>query len=172
MTFKEYVLALYNGIPTYAYEMLVSIAVLGIVFSLIWKGGRSGRYIEGLFYLEYIVLIFFSTAIFRHTHSERQFNFTPFWSYASCDSYEEIYMNVLVFIPLGFLLGWTFGKSSVVKTILAGLVISAIVEALQFFIKRGFSEIDDIIHNTLGCFIGYCLFLLVCKGKSIILSHS
>ena len=81
-------------------------------------------------------------------------------------------MNVLAFIPLGFFLGWTFGKSSVVKTIFAGLMISAIVESLQFFIKRGFSEIDDIIHNTLGCFIGLCIFLLVYKGKTFILSHS
>lgn len=172
MTFQEYVLALYNGIPIYAYEMLVSIAVLGVVASLIWKGWSSGRYIAGLFSVEYIVLIFFSTVIFRQVGTERQYNFTPFWSYGSCDNYDEVFMNVLSFIPLGFFLGWAFGKASVVKTILVGLMISAIVEALQFFIKRGFSEIDDIIHNTLGCFIGCCLFLLVCKGKSFILSHS
>ena len=38
MTFREYIDALYYGIPSYAYEMLGSIVALGIVVFLAWKG--------------------------------------------------------------------------------------------------------------------------------------
>ena len=38
-----------------------------------------------------------------------------------------------------------------------GCGISVTIEALQFFFMRDFSEVDDVIHNTLGCLIGYIL---------------
>ena len=42
-----------------------------------------------------------------------------------------------------------------------GSILSIAIEALQFLMMRGFSEIDDVIHNTLGCMIGYGLYLMV-----------
>lgn len=38
-----------------------------------------------------------------------------------------------------------------------GCGISVTIESLQFFLMRGFSEFDDVMHNTLGCMIGYVL---------------
>ena len=36
-----------------------------------------------------------------------------------------------------------------------GLLISVVIEVLQFVFKRGLCEVDDVIHNVLGCMIGY-----------------
>ena len=35
--------------------------------------------------------------------------------------------------------------------------ISVTIESLQFFFMRGFSEVDDVMHNTIGCIAGYML---------------
>lgn len=78
-------------------------------------------------------------------------------------------MNVVIFIPVGLLLGLGFPKWSWWKILRMGLLFSITIEALQFFTKRGFSETDDIIHNGLGCLLGYSLYLLLKQTMSFIL---
>lgn len=71
------------------------------------------------------------------------------------DLLAENIMNVVVFIPVGLLLGIAFKQMTWWKAILIGCSISVSIEALQFFFMRGFSEVDDVIHNSMGCLIGY-----------------
>ena len=67
-------------------------------------------------------------------------------------------MNVVVFIPVGVLLGSMFQgsrfKMTWWKALLIGCSISITIEALQFCCMKGFSELDDVMHNTVGCLIG------------------
>lgn len=53
-------------------------------------------------------------------------------------------------------------KSYLVRTgaVLIGCCISFTIEALQFWFIKGFSEVDDVMHNTVGCLIG----LLIVSG--------
>ena len=53
------------------------------------------------------------------------------------------------------------GKGSWLVALLLGCSISITVEALQFWFMKGFSEVDDVMHNTLGCILGYSLWLMV-----------
>lgn len=64
-------------------------------------------------------------------------------------------LNVILFMPLGFLLpaGWS-GFRSLKKTVLTGLSVSVLIEVLQIFTFR-LTDIDDLITNTLGAFLGY-----------------
>ena len=121
------------------------------------------RYSAALFLLEYIILLFCSTVIFRPTGDTRQYDFHPFWSYNAIqegreDLLAENIMNVVVFIPVGLILGLLLKvKGSWLIALMMGLAISVTIEALQFFLMRGFSEVDDVMHNTLGCILGYIL---------------
>ena len=81
-------------------------------------------------------------------------------------------MNVVVFVPIGILVGivtlqkkkekggWKIGLA---LTLGVGFCISVSIEALQYFFKRGFSEFDDVFHNTLGCLIGFMIAAMI-KG--------
>lgn len=64
-------------------------------------------------------------------------------------------LNILLFMPLGFLLPviWSEYRDAK-KTALTGLAVSAIIEILQIFTFR-FTDIDDLITNTLGTALGY-----------------
>ncbi len=74
-------------------------------------------------------------------------------------------MNVVVFMPVGILLGFMFQvscfKMTWWKALLIGLCISVTIETLQFYFMKGFSELDDVMHNTLGCVVGYMIFAIV-----------
>ena len=65
-------------------------------------------------------------------------------------------LNLLLFVPLGFLITAVFKKINFnyKKVLLSGCVFSCSIEFLQLFAGR-FFEIDDIIANTLGTLIGY-----------------
>lgn len=65
--------------------------------------------------------------------------------------------NVLMFMPFGFL-GWIFPKLRNLKPLLINFISAiTIVEALQYFTRLGIFEVDDIILNTFGVYLGWLL---------------
>ena len=165
--FRTYIVRLYQNIPTEVYEGLLSVFCLGLVLLLGFCGIKRGlRYTFGLLMVEYVFLIFCSTVIFRIVGETRQYYFQPFWSYKAIqegreDLLAENIMNVVVFIPVGLLLGIAFKQMTWWKVLLVGCSISAVIELLQFFLMRGFSKLDDVMHNTLGCLIGFGFMIIL-----------
>lgn len=161
--FKQYIVNLYQDIPQEVYEGLQSVFCMCLVVFIAWKGLKMGlRYSATLLLVEYVFLIFCSTVIFRTTSELRKYDFHPFWSYKAIEEgranlLPENIMNLVVFIPIGLLLCIAFKQMTWWKVLLIGCGISVIIEAHQFVFMRGFSEVDDVIHNTLGCFLGYIL---------------
>lgn len=156
--FKQYIISLYKDIPQEVYEGLLSVFCLGVVFFVAFKGIRTGfRWSSFLLLIEYIFLLFCSTVIFRPTGETRQYDFHPFWSYDRPELLVENIMNVVVFIPVGLLLGSAFKQMTWWKALLIGCSISITIEALLFWFMRGFSEVDDVMHNTVGCLIGFLI---------------
>lgn len=35
--------------------------------------------------------------------------------------------------------------------------VSGVMEAMHNFFHKGFAELDDVMHNTVGCIIGWCM---------------
>ena len=163
--FRQYIISLYKDIPQEVYEGLLSVFCLGVVLFIAFKGVRIGlRWSSVLLLIEYIFLLFCSTVIFRPTGETRQYDFHPFWSYDRPELLVENIMNVIVFIPVGMILGSLLRvKGSWLVALLIGCSISITVEALQFWFMKGFSELDDVMHNTVGCLIGWCMV----KGSRI-----
>ena len=165
--FKQYIISLYKDIPLEVYEGLLTVFCLGVVLFVAFKGLRTGlRWSSGLLLIEYIFLVFCSTVIFRPTSETRQYDFHPFWSYSRPDLFVENFMNVIVFIPIGMILGPLLRvKGSLSRNgswpmvAIIGCGISVTIESLQFFLMRGFSEGDDVMHNTLGCMMGCVLVM-------------
>ena len=100
---------------------------------------------------------------------KKEYDFTPFWSYCAYfrgndpQLLPENIMNVLVFIPVGLLLGLSSRSMTWLRALLIGASLSIGIESLQFIFLRGFSEFDDVMHNSLGCVIGYGLFRLLSR---------
>ena len=162
--FRQYIINLYQDIPQEVYEGLLSVFCIGLVVFVAWKGFKTGlRYSAILLLVEYVFLIFCSTVFFRATGEISKYDFHPFWSYKAIqDGRENLLaeniMNVIVFIPVGMILGSLLKvKGSCLIVLLIGCSISITIEALQFCFLKGFSEVDDVMHNTVGCIIGWCM---------------
>lgn len=66
-------------------------------------------------------------------------------------------LNILLFVPLGMILPLLWEKyRSRKRTLLFGFVTSLFIELLQIFTFRA-TDINDLITNTLGTFVGFVL---------------
>lgn len=73
------------------------------------------------------------------------------------DAFRIVVGNIVMFMPFGFL-GWLFPGLSHFKSLLSAFVSAiTIVEALQYFSRMGIFEVDDIILNTFGVFLGFLI---------------
>lgn len=71
--------------------------------------------------------------------------------------------NVVMFIPFGFL-GWIFPKLNNLKSLIITFVSTiVIVEALQYFSRLGVFDVDDIVLNTCGVFLGWQIKRIFCN---------
>lgn len=75
-------------------------------------------------------------------------------------------LNIAMFLPLGVLLPLAVKRFQRWYWMLAaGAGISLVIEGLQHFLSRGQADVDDLICNTLGAMLGYCLVMLFLSLK-------
>lgn len=161
---KFYILSLICGVPQFVYVGLLSVFLIGAVILILSKWRESGKDIALLLLVKYLFLIICSTVFLREDWGVIRFKLIPFWSYGRPDLTVENIMNVVVFIPIGILLGCSFNVRKWWHILLLGGGISLSIEILQLFLRRGYSELDDVIHNTLGCLLGYGLYSIIRIG--------
>ena len=160
----KYVLEYDAGIPK-SLALGVSVITCGAVLLLsVLKPDHLAlvRRVSWWMFLTYLLMVLCFTILFREEKDVAQISMIPIWEYASLNYklIAESILNVLLFVPLGFLAGAAIKGRKLLRTIGLCCCISVTIELLQLITKRGVCNIDDVIHNTLGCFIGYGLFVL------------
>lgn len=171
--FKRYLVDLGSKIPLCIYVVLL--LILFISTSIIIRSKRISdkrRKIAGVLFIEYFTLLYCATVFIRDVADKQSFKTRPFWSYIVLYNGEkhpdvllpQMIMNVVIFIPLGFLLGVAFRNTTWWETVIVGGSASISIELIQLLTSRGTAEYDDVMHNTLGCLIGYGLYSMLRIG--------
>ena len=150
--------------------LVLSVAI--VVGMLVMKGSRAKRFVFESLLVEYYFLVLCSTVICRASSGERHIEIMPFWNYSNIwnrvdypADLIEVLLNVALFVPIGLLLGGIGFKTK--KILLSGIFLSGIIEVSQFAFCKGLCETDDVMHNTLGCVIGYFGFISLFKARRI-----
>ena len=92
---------------------------------------------------------------------DQNINLVPF-AYMFSD-YGNSLLNVLLFVPLGFFLPVLWRRfRSFLWTVLFGLGFSLSIELLQLFTFRA-TDINDLMTNTVGTVLGWCLGRILLK---------
>ena len=94
---------------------------------------------------------------------------TPFATFTAAlqqpELYREMLMNIFLFFPLGLTLSNALPQKwhrwgRIILTTLIGCILSAGIEYAQYCCALGMAEVDDVICNTLGAFIGTTSLLI------------
>lgn len=129
----------------------------------------------------YIVL--FADSMGRmHVYDAYRYNLVPFeeikryWQYLGNwntrlgrIAFMNIYGNILVFFPFGIFLPWITKRNiGPILTLVYAIGFSLAIELSQLFLRIGSFDVDDLMLNTFGAFLG-CVFYyfahIIRKGR-------
>lgn len=113
------------------------------------------KFVKLILALAYTYFILTQTIIGRSTLTEPIFQ-GLFWEVQN-GMWPDIRLNILLFVPLGFLIGGC-------KGILCGFLLSCGIELTQYCCRLGYCELDDILNNTIGAGIGAGLNAMIRKS--------
>ena len=126
--------------------------------------------------LFYLVIILYITLISRNTSVSHPINADLFSSYVAwveggAGHGIQILLNIFLFVPLGFFLADFFnGQEKKLKNVegsylriwlhplLISFAVSVVIEATQYVCALGYCDIDDIVSNVLGAFLGVLVY--------------
>ena len=135
-------------IRTFIYVVLFLLSVTAILYATLWRKTGTGD----------IELHLFWTIQYA-------------WKKNSGYYWYLIIGNIVLFIPFGVFLTLLTMRFRWQWTVIPGFFLSSFVEATQYFNDCGLCELDDILHNTWGAFLGYCISVIIWyfvgRGKEI-----
>ena len=165
--------------------MEFGLAIGFIIISLVAL--KLCRQCAGIVAVIYFLAIIYIAFISREPAPYLRYSFNPFGAVKrglefgcgvlqgifSCDirvtswvSLKGIILNILLFVPFGYLLPTLFPQLKWWQVILLALTFSLCIEFLQLLTRLGYADIDDMINNTCGAAIGFLccsLFLKPCS---------
>ena len=159
-----------TGIPSSILHLSFVILVLVIVAGLYIKRiVDKKRFVLFALLVEYLFIVLCSTVLFRPLLKAHEAVFSPLWVYFEQSNEKpgvsvwDIYVNIVLLMPVGILIAGIKPSFKWYKVLFAGLLCSLTIEVLQFMLKKGFFQLDDILHNCLGCMIGWWLASMLLK---------
>ncbi|MCR4764633.1 MAG: VanZ family protein [Bacteroidaceae bacterium] len=159
---KNYIFDYDIGVPTTVIIAIVLIVWCILIVLYRFKINNTLFIRQASFYLfcGYFFFVLCTTIFYREETFTKRYHLQPLWSYAKLyqEQLAQIFLNILLFIPIGFFSCGALKKKSMFYAIGIGFVLSFFIELTQLITTRGVFNVDDIIHNVLGCIIGYLCF--------------
>ncbi len=141
-----------------------------VIYRRIMKGTKKLKLsgvVWTLVFVSYAVVLYTVTlrrAEIWHTQTVYPlfYSYKSAWNSFNVTEWRNIILNILMFVPFGFLLPSAFVFfRKFWKTYLAGFVVTLGIECSQLIFALGIFECDDIFNNFLGVMVGYGFYAIV-----------
>ena len=93
---------------------------------------------------------------FRHIHDTGAFNY-----------FSNLFGNIVLFVPLSFIFISIFRVYKLSAILISSLILSFVIESLQYIFEVGYADVDDIMLNVTGAAAGYYLYCFLEKRFKI-----
>lgn len=154
------------------WPLLVFISVVAISLRIAFLKG-SKRFVlhkelMALAFILYILCLY--SVVTSQDINYGGINLIPFkemfrYEFGSYKFIKNIIGNILLFVPYGFFSSYYLNNRKIGTNVILCLIASLAIESIQYYIGRVF-DIDDIILNVLGGFIGCLLYIALTAIKS------
>ncbi len=168
------VMTLFNEFP-FIFVLRVGISAV-LLFTLVslglvlYKHGTINKIQRNSIMLlsSYTVALLYFTVFGRYSQSYYRYEIDVFASYRKLfenfDTYvfKQIILNLLMLIPIGFLLCLIINsRFKCLWALVISFILTVLVEALQFVSRCGTFEVDDLINNMIGAVIGIAIYAVL-----------
>ena len=149
--------------------IILMLALLIVWAMLSLQKNQKKRTIINLVLCSITALTILYATILTRTPGDYKPILTPFATFTAAlqqpELYREMLMNIFLFFPLGLTLSNALPRKwhrwgRIALTTLVGCALSAGIEYTQYRYALGMAEVDDVICNTLGAFLGSTSLLI------------
>lgn len=159
----------FKGIFFSTWPIILFITIIIIVLRLFYLKKNNlkinlSKEIPYLLFIIYILCIFQIVTVQDVSGYSGGINITFFkeltrYKIGSRLFYKNIVGNIVLFMPFGFLISYIFKINKKYLILLLVFITSIIIECIQLSIGRCF-DVDDVILNVIGGFLGYIIYSL------------
>lgn len=159
----EIVFLLQSRVPSELWLAVGILLCIGLAFIFSMKKciEQKWRYTGVLCLAIYVFIVLCNTVIFRSEGNTSRVVLLPFWSYMEAVKESRSFylienlLNIVLFVPVGLFLKMGFLHFRPILIVLCGFLLSITIETSQMLLHRGWFEVDDMIHNTIGTLLGF-----------------
>ena len=156
-----------DRVSIYTIIIILMIMTLPVISHLLREKPSILKFSNALFFGIYLFANLYLTIFSRLGIACNTLTIKPLWSYVEAINNhglrEQIILNIILYIPLGYLIHCAFPKIRWWQILLYGFGLSLMTEIVQYVFRLGWRDIDDLIRNTLGTIIGIGLYQLYLK---------
>lgn len=150
--------------------LIITVILVSLRISYFIKTKEKFRLYSEIFKLGFIIYIIglFYVVTFQDV-SWSTSNFIPFKEILRYDIFSDMFFknvlgNMIMFIPYGFFISYFLRIDKTRYVFILSLITSITIEVTQLIIGRVF-DVDDILLNLLGGFIGFIIYRFLMKVK-------
>ena len=156
------------------WPMLLFISVVVITLRCAYLFNGNKKFVFHKEFLSLVFILYILCLYYILTYQDMNYggvNLIPFkemfrYTFGSYKFIKNIVGNILLFVPFGFFASYYLSNRKVSLIVTVTLIVTSCAEGMQYYLGRVF-DIDDIILNVFGGFIGYLLYIALSaiKGK-------
>lgn len=140
--------------------LILAVTITSVLFLYRKKRIKASQAITIPILIAFLLIVLGST-VFGRIPGVRSYELLPLWSYGeifrgNVSILKEVLLNFVLLMPVGVILVFVVDRRLSWKVgLIVGVFISSTIELLQLITCRGLFEFDDILHNSIGCMIGW-----------------
>ena len=140
-------------------------------------------YLTSSYFLVFIYIVFFATR--RHHLLQRIVNLVPLkrtiadfknidynQSRQVVSFYSNFLGNIFLYMPFAIAVIWLLHATETKRILYYAFFTSLFTELIQFTLKIGVADVDDILLNVLGAYLGTLVYKVYSKHFSVTLHHT
>lgn len=155
----------FSPVEFMAFIIFITWAYLKMREYISYKSQRLWNSINFVFLVLFVLFVVYRVILCRTPRSVvPKIEFIPFLSYFEYykgnnpEAFITNRANILLFFPFGLLLfDYLKTKKTVIVYIIGTFIFSFALETVQYVLSLGITQIDDMIHNTFGAYLGYLM---------------
>ena len=145
--------------------VIVTITLVTVRFAYLKSHHESTKFYKEFWSLVGIIymLLLYQLVTRVDINNGSGINIIPFKEILRYDVHSKMFFynvigNIVLFMPFGYIISAYIKPKKIWTNLLIAIIVSATIEFVQLNIGRSF-DIDDIILNTIGCILGYLVYI-------------
>lgn len=168
------IMTLPNYFPEiFVFRVCLSVVLLGLLLALsqlLYKKAMVNKIQRNTLMILslYVVVMLYYTVIGRYSQTYYRYDIELFGTIRSLteqftiNDFSQLAVNLLMMMPVSFMLMIILSsKYRAFRVFYITVAYIFFIELLQFFTRTGTLQLDDIIMNTIGGFIGILLYFFI-----------